>query len=221
MSAEEEQNKEKLKVEEITVQKDEEEQEEEEEEEKEQNEEEEQNDEKEPENKNDKNKDEGEKEIIIQKEEKGEEEEEEGVEENEVVELQKGGNDPKKSKIELMLPNQMKINAEWFTDENDDINLEFKTPSKQKLVLHWGVSLADNQDKWNHIDKINYPPLTNEFDAFALQTEFSNLEDGDLEQKIQIKFPRNNIIGINFVFFEKEANRWYNNDNKDYHINFD
>lgn len=220
MSAEEEQNKEKLKVEEITVQKDEEEQEEEEEEEKEQNEEEEQNDEKEPENKNDKNKDEGEKEIIIQKEEKGEEEEEE-VQENEVVELQKGGNDPKKSKIELMLPNQMKINAEWFTDENDDINLEFKTPSKQKLVLHWGVSLADNQDKWNHIDKQNYPPLTNEFDAFALQTEFSNLEDGDLEQKIQIKFPRNNIIGINFVFFEKEANRWYNNDNKDYHINFD
>ena len=217
MSAEEEQNKEKLKVEEITVQKDEEEQEEEEEEEKEQNEEEEQNDEKEPENKNDKNKDEGEKEIIIQKEEKGEEEEEEGVEENEVV----GGNDPKKSKIELMLPNQMKINAEWFTDENDDINLEFKTPSKQKLVLHWGVSLADNQDKWNHIDKQNYPPLTNEFDAFALQTEFSNLEDGDLEQKIQIKFPRNNIIRINFVFFEKEANRWYNNDNKDYHINFD
>ena len=215
MSAEEEQNKEKLKVEEITVQKDEEEQEEEEEEEKEQNEEEEQNDEKEPENKNDKNKDEGEKEIIIQKEEKGEEEEEEEVEENEV------GNDPKKSKIELMLPNQMKINAEWFTDENDDINLEFKTPSKQKLVLHWGVSLADNQDKWNHIDKINYPPLTNEFDAFALQTEFSNLEDGDLEQKIQIKFPRNNIIRINFVFFEKEANRWYNNDNKDYHINFD
>ena len=220
MSAEEEQNKEKLKVEEITVQKDEEEQEEEEEEEKEQNEEEEQNDEKEPENKNDKNKDEGEKEIIIQKEEKGEEEEEE-VQENEVVELQKGGNDPKKSKIELMLPNQMKINAEWFTDENDDINLEFKTPSKQKLVLHWGVSLADNQDKWNHIDKQNYPPLTNEFDAFALQTEFSNLEDGDLEQKIQIKFPRNNIIRINFVFFEKEANRWYNNDNKDYHINFD
>lgn len=220
MSAEEEQNKEKLKVEEITVQKDEEEQEEEEEEEKEQNEQEEQNDEKEPENKNDKNKDEGEKEIIIQKEEKGEEEEEE-VQENEVVELQKGGNDPKKSKIELMLPNQMKINAEWFTDENDDINLEFKTPSKQKLVLHWGVSLADNQDKWNHIDKQNYPPLTNEFDAFALQTEFSNLEDGDLEQKIQIKFPRNNIIGINFVFFEKEANRWYNNDNKDYHINFD
>ena len=221
MSAEEEQNKEKLKVEEITVQKDEEEREEEEEEEKEQNEEEEQNDEKEPENKNDKNKDEGEKEIIIQKEEKGEEEEEEEVEENEVVELQKGGNGPKKSKIELMLPNQMKINAEWFTDENDDINLEFKTPSKQKLVLHWGVSLADNQDKWNHIDKINYPPLTNEFDAFALQTEFSNLEDGDLEQKIQIKFPRNNIIRINFVFFEKEANRWHNNDNKDYHINFD
>ena len=79
-------------------------------------------------------------------------------------------------------------------------------------MLHWGVYINNQRDKWSHIDKSYYPPSTNEFDAFALETDFSD------EQKINIKFPKDNVDCLNFVFREKDTDIWYNNNKNDYHI---
>jgi hypothetical protein len=85
--------------------------------------------------------------------------------------------------------------------------------------LHWGVCRDNQQGKWSHIDKSHYPRSTTEFDAFALQTDFSNMQQGN-SQRIQLNFPKENITVFNFVFKEKDSDRWYNNNNQDYHIQF-
>ena len=79
-------------------------------------------------------------------------------------------------------------------------------------MLHWGVYINNQRDKWSHIDKSYYPPSTHEYDAFALETDFSD------EQKINITFPKDNVDCLNFVFKEKDADIWYNNGKNDYHI---
>ena len=109
---------------------------------------------------------------------------------------------------------------EWFKDDNENIDILFCTNSNKKLALHWGVSNANSQGNWSHIDSLCRPPLTEEFDNFALQTEFSYLENDNSAQKIHIKFPKDDFNSLNFVFLEKDANRWYNNGEKDYHIYF-
>ena len=109
---------------------------------------------------------------------------------------------------------------EWFKDGNENVDILFCTNSNKKLALHWGVSNANSQGNWSHIDSLCRPPSTIEFDNFALQTEFSYLENDNSAQKIHIKFPKDDYNSLNFVFFEKDANRWYNNGKKDYHIYF-
>ena len=79
-------------------------------------------------------------------------------------------------------------------------------------MLHWGVYINNQRDKWSHIDKSYYPPSTHEYDAFALENDFSD------EHKINIKFPKDNVDCLNYVFKEKDADIWYNNNNNDYHI---
>lgn len=201
-----------LKVEEVVIQKDEPEQEEEEvEEEKEQNEEQEQEqkDEQDQREQNDqenevKDEDDNQNQIILKKDDNEEEEE---VEEN-------GGNpiDEKANNFELDLSPEIKIKVGWELNDNNQVDVDFKNDSKKNLVLHWGVYINNQRDKWSHIDKSYYPPSTHEFDAFALETDFSD------EQKINIKFPKDNVDCLNYVFKEKDADIWYNNNNNDYHI---
>lgn len=207
-----------LKVEEVVIQKDEPEQEEEEvEEEKEQNEEQEQEqkDEQDQREQNDqenevKDEDDNQNQIILKKDDN---EEEEQVEEN-------GGNpireirlnDEKANNFELDLSPEIKIKVGWELNDNNQVDVDFKTDSKKNLVLHWGVYINNQRDKWSHIDKSYYPPSTHEFDAFALETDFSD------EQKINIKFPKDNVDCLNYVFKEKDADIWYNNNGNDYHI---
>ena len=126
----------------------------------------------------------------------------------------------KKNKDEYYLSPEIKVNVEWFKDGNENVDILFCTNSNKKLVLHWGVSNANSQGNWSHIDSLCRPPLTEEFDNFALQTEFSYLENDNNAQKIHIKFPKDDYNSLNFVFLEKDANRWYNNGEKDYHIYF-
>lgn len=207
-----------LKVEEVVIQKDEPEQEEEEvEEEKEQNEEQEQEqkDEQDQREQNDqenevKDEDDNQNQIILKKDDNEEEEE---VEEN-------GGNpnreiilnDEKANNFELDLSPEIKIKVGWELNDNNQVDVDFKTDSKKNLVLHWGVYINNQRDKWSHIDKSYYPPSTNEFDASALETDFSD------EQKINIKFPKDNVNCLNYVFKEKDTDIWYNNNGNDYHI---
>ena len=47
--------------------------------------------------------------------------------------------------------------------------------------MHWGVSQGNDGTNWSRIDKSFYPALTNEFENTSLQTEFSYLEDDDLD----------------------------------------
>ena len=108
---------------------------------------------------------------------------------------------------------------EWVIDDNENVDILFCTNTQQKLVLHWGVSNANSQGKWSHIDSDNYPPLSKDFDDFAIQTDFSYLEGDNTQQKIRIKFPKDDVSSLNFVFLERDSNTWYNNGNKDYHIN--
>ena len=127
--------------------------------------------------------------------------------------------DAKKNKAEYYLSNEIKVNVEWFIDDNENVDILFCTNTQQKLVLHWGVSNANSQGKWSHIDSDNYPPLSKDFDDFAIQTDFSYLEGDNTQQKIRIKFPKDDVSSLNFVFLERDSNTWYNNGNKDYHIN--
>ena len=108
---------------------------------------------------------------------------------------------------------------EWFIDDNENVDILFCTNTQKKLVLHWGVSNANSQGKWSHIDSECYPPSSKDFDDFAIQTDFSYLEGDNTQQKIRIKFPKDDVSSLNFVFLERDSNRWYNNGNKDYHIN--
>ena len=127
--------------------------------------------------------------------------------------------DAKKNKDEYYLSNEIKVNVEWFIDDNENVDILFCTNTQQKLVLHWGVSNANSQGKWSHIDSLNYPPSSRDFDDFAIQTDFSYLEGDNTQQKIRIKFPKDDVSSLNFVFLERDSNTWYNNGNKDYHIN--
>ena len=207
-----------LKVEEVVIQKDEPEQEEEEvEEEKEQNEEQEQEpkDEQDQREQNDqenevKDEDDNQNQIILKKDDNEEEEEVEENGGNPIREIRL--NDEKANNIKLDLSPEIKINVGWELNDNNQVDVDFKTDSKKNLVLHWGVYINNQRDKWSHIDKSYYPPSTHEFDAFALETDFSD------EQKINIKFPKDNVDCLNYVFKEKDADIWYNNNNNDYHI---
>ena len=122
-------------------------------------------------------------------------------------------------KNEYYLSNEIKVNVEWFIDDNENVDILFCTNTQKKLVLHWGVSNANSQGKWSHIDSLNYPPSSRDFDDFAIQTDFSYLEGDNTQQKIRIKFPKDDVSSLNFVFLERDSNRWFNNGNKDYHIN--
>ena len=195
MSEKQEENTIQLKVEEEEVKNEEEEEEEEVEQEEEQKENQEQKDRNEDQNKIQENSD------------------------NRIV-LQEEGNqqEVKKTKNEYFLSPELKVNVEWFIDDNENVDILFSTDSKQKLVLHWGVSNANSQGKWSHIDSLCYPPLSKDFDDYALETDFSYLEDDNMKQKIHIKSPKEDFNSLNFVFLEKDSNRWYNNGEKDYHI---
>ena len=127
--------------------------------------------------------------------------------------------DAKKNKAEYYLSNEIKVNVEWFIDDNENVDILFCTNTQQKLVLHWGVSNANSQGKWSHIDSFCYPPSSKDFDDFAIQTDFSYLQGDNTQQKIHIKFPKDDVSSLNFVFLERDSNTWYNNGNKDYHIN--
>ena len=205
MASNDEQKPVELKVEEVGVLQ-EKEQPEEEEEEIEQNEEEEQN---EP---NQNNKNEEQQENDNNDEEEGEEE---GPQEIRLVD----GDDENKQTAEHQLDNELKVNVEWYITGNNDVDIVFKTLSKRKLWLHWGVSQGNDGNNWSRIDKSYYPVLTNEFNDFAIQTEFSFLNEDDLEQKVHIRFPKGHVHTFNYVFLEKEQDRWYNNNKQDYHLN--
>jgi hypothetical protein len=155
---------------------------------------------------------------------KPEEEEEDGEGEGEEGgEIQIGlvkhvdDQDERKTK-DITLSNDLKITVEWSIDDGN-VDILFETDSTKNLLLHWGVCRDNQQGKWSHIDKSHYPRSTTEYDAFALQTDFSNMQQGN-SQRIHLKFPKENITGFNFVFKEKDSDRWYNNNNQDYHIQF-
>ena len=138
--------------------------------------------------------------------------------------------EPKKETSEMFLDYGLKVKAQWYNennknDESDTIDIVFSTESKNKLVLHWGVFKDNQNDKcWYHPDKSGYPPLTTDYDNYALETDFSYLEDDQKEQKIHMRFPKgngspkNDLDSLNFVFFEKDNNKWHNNNWQDYHI---
>ncbi len=206
-----------LKVDEEAVKKEEEE-EEGEQEEAEGKEEEEQKDENQEQNEGNENQEQDDNQNKIElKQEDDDEEEAADVEENNNNKIVLP--DAKKNKDEYYLSNEIKVNVEWFIDDNENVDILFCTNTQQKLVLHWGVSNANSQGKWSHIDSLSYPPLSKDFNDFAIQTDFSYLEGDNTQQKIRIKFPKDDVSSLNFVFLERDSNRWYNNGNKDYHIN--
>ena len=150
---------------------------------------------------------------------KPEEEEEDGEGEGEEGgEIIIGPPNDERTTFDITLSNDLKITVEWFIDDGN-VDILFKTDSTKNLLLHWGVCRDNQQGKWSHIDKSHYPRSTTEFDAFALQTDFSNMQQGN-SQRIHLNFPKENITGFNYVFKEKDSDRWYNNNNQDYHIQF-
>ena len=126
--------------------------------------------------------------------------------------------DENKQSFDIDLEPELKVTVEWYITGNNYVDILFKTMSKQKLWLHWGVSQGNDGKNWSRIENSYYPALTYEFQETSLQTEFSYLEQDDLEQKIHIRFPKTHVHSFNFVFLEKEKNKWYNNNKQDYHL---
>ena len=124
--------------------------------------------------------------------------------------------DVKKSDLYLDLQPNLKVKVEWFK-KDDDMNIEFSTESKSKVLLHWGVFKNNNTSQWCQPNNQFYPKLTSEPDAFSLNTEFSCLQDDD-EQKIFIRLPTDSFDEFNFVFYNQDEDRWHNNFGQDYHI---
>ena len=124
--------------------------------------------------------------------------------------------DVKKSDLYLNLQPNLKVKVEWFK-KDDDMNIEFSTASKSKVLLHWGVFKNNNTSQWCQPNNQFYPKLTSEPDAFSLNTEFSCLQDDD-EQKIFIRLPTDSFDEFNFVFYNKDEDIWHNNFGQDYHI---
>ena len=124
--------------------------------------------------------------------------------------------DVKKSDLYLDLQPNLKVKVEWFK-KDDDMNIEFSTASKSKVLLHWGVFKNNNTSQWCQPNNQFYPRLTSEPDAFSLNTEFSCLQDDD-EQKIFIRLPTDSFDEFNFVFYNQDEDRWHNNFGQDYHI---
>lgn len=124
--------------------------------------------------------------------------------------------DVKKSDLYLDLQPNLKVKVEWFK-KDDDMNIEFSTTSKSKVLLHWGVFKNNNTSQWCQPNNQFYPKLTSEPDAFSLNTEFSCLQDDD-EQKILIRLPTDSFDEFNFVFYNQDEDRWHNNFGQDYHI---
>ena len=107
-----------------------------------------------------------------------------------------------------------------YSKDKDEYNIIFKQKSSsEKLILHWGIYNNCPITEWHHPNKENYPLKTKEFDSFALQTEF--IDEGE-ESKIEFKLPKKNAqgMGISFVFYDPINNIWYNNDNKDYQVEY-
>ena len=206
MASNEEGNPVELKVEEVGVLQQKEQNEEEEEEEVEQ---EEENDQKEQ-NQNQNN----------QENNDEEEGEEEGQMEIRLVKEKDDDHneDENKQSFDIDLEPELKVTVEWYITGNNDVDILFKTMTTKKLWLHWGVSQGNDGKNWSRIDKSYHPALTTEFQGTSLQTEFSYLEQDDLEQKIHIRFPKTHVHSFNFVFLEKEKNKWYNNNEQDYHL---
>jgi hypothetical protein len=206
MASNEEENRVELKVEEVGVLQQKEQNEEEEEEEVEQ----EEDNEKKDQNQNPNN----------QENNDEEEGEDEGRNEIRIVKEKDDdrNDDENKQSFDIDLEPELKVTVEWYITGNNDVDILFKTISKQKLWLHWGVSQGNDGKNWSRIEKSYYPALTYEFQETSLQTEFSYLEQDDLEQKIHIRFPKTHVHSFNFVFLEKEKNKWYNNNEQDYHL---
>ena len=205
MASNQEENPIELKVEEVGVLQEKEQNEEEEEEEVEQEQENDQKNQQQQEN---------------NKQDSENNDEEEGEEEGQMeIRLVKEPDDNQNKKsFDINLEPELTINVEWYITGNNDVDILFKTMTKKKLWLHWGVSQGNDGTNWSRIDKSFYPALTNEFENTSLQTEFSYLEDDDLEQKIHIRFPKGHVYSFNFVFLDKEKDKWYNNDKQDYHL---
>ena len=205
MASNQEENPIELKVEEVGVLQEKEQNEEEEEEEVEQEEENDQKNQQQQEN---------------NKQDSENNDEEEGEEEGQMeIRLVKEPDDNQNKKsFNINLEPELTINVEWYITGNNDVDILFKTMTKKKLWLHWGVSQGNDGTNWSCIEKSFYPALTEEFENTSLQTEFSYLEDDDLEQKIHIRFPKGHVYSFNFVFLDKEKDKWYNNDKQDYHL---
>jgi hypothetical protein len=175
-------------------------------------------------------------------EEEKEEEEKEEKDENENIELaiktnnednENENNNEEPQEIEKKLIEEKECNdiinklnlgnsqvVILYSKDKDDYNIIFKQKSSsEKLILHWGIYNNCPITEWHHPNKENYPLKTKEFDSFALQTEF--IDEGE-ESKIEFKLPKKDAqgMGISFVFYDPINNIWYNNDNKDYQVEY-
>ena len=109
-------------------------------------------------------------------------------------------------------------------EKHEKVDLIMSTNYQDRLILHWGVFRAFHETEWLHPLKECYPDYSKDFDDKAIQTEFVEDESED-EPSIRIMLPRgkgfeNVLGGINFVIYDPEKNKWYNNYRKDFQIKF-
>ena len=132
----------------------------------------------------------------------------------------------KEKKEEKKIDNSDEEEKEEKEKEKEEIiHLQFSTFYEKRLILHWGIFKVNQNSNWNHPPKEFYPINTKEYDKNALQTEFSKDEKDEKRKIIKITIKRgegylNYIAGLNFVFFDPQTNKWFNNYRKDFQIKF-
>ena len=104
------------------------------------------------------------------------------------------------------------------SENKNNVDIIFKKDKySERLILHWGIYKKVPIKDWFLPDKENYPRETKEYDNFALDTEF--IDDGN-ESVIEFNLPKNDALGISFVFHKPNGDKWYNNYGKDFQIKF-
>ena len=111
----------------------------------------------------------------------------------------------------------IEVSAFYFENQENMVIIFQKDISSPRIILHWGIYKDIPIKQWFHPPKENYPRETREFDGSALDTEFINEER---ESKIEIEIPKNEGLGISFVFHNPNSNQWYNNNSNDFQIKF-
>ena len=116
------------------------------------------------------------------------------------------------------------LQTEFISDKNAN-NEEIENLKKKFEEFKQEIQIEENERKKNKHHKKKKDDKKNKKEEEEKKKQEEKIEYSNNIQKIKMTIPRGSgyskyIGGLNFVFFEPETNKWYNNYRRDYQIKF-